>query len=231
MKTTIIALLALLAFGCGKEDEHKSPNEPIGMGDSVRGIIAEHLGISADEIRDEATFASLYADDLDLVEVTMAIEYAHGIVIRDDSLTVAAGAANTDQLVARLTVGTLISVAASSEKKPPPKPGEENLPVGAYANLTKLNLSTNQAVCIVPSLAAVLALSEADAGRPLTQSEVLAIRDRSPAIALPLSVIEEMAESRGYSDIAPEHCWEQWQEMRKELQKETTDQSSRRVSK
>jgi acyl carrier protein len=43
--------------------------------DQVRGIIAEQLGVKADEIKNDASFVDdLGADSLDTVELVMALE-------------------------------------------------------------------------------------------------------------------------------------------------------------
>lgn len=69
----------------------------------------------------------------------------------------------------------------------------------------------------VPSLVATLLNREKTKGSPLTEEEVIQIRDNCGAIAVPFDVAQQMDESRGYRDIDPENCWEEWQQARKEL--------------
>ena len=69
----------------------------------------------------------------------------------------------------------------------------------------------------VPSLVATLLNRECAKGSPLTEEEVIAIRDSCPAIALSPETAAVMDEKRGYKDIDPDHCWEQWQEARNTL--------------
>jgi len=69
----------------------------------------------------------------------------------------------------------------------------------------------------VPALVAVLINKENEKGAPLTEQEVIAIRDNAACIMMPVSVIAQMEESRGYPDIDPEYVWEHWQEARVEL--------------
>ncbi len=69
----------------------------------------------------------------------------------------------------------------------------------------------------MPSLVSVLLRREQAKGSPLTEAEVLSIRDGSEAVAVPRDKVAAIVESRGYEDIDPEHCWEQWQEARKSL--------------
>jgi len=65
-----------------------------------------------------------------------------------------------------------------------------------------------------PSLVAVLLRAEREIGRPLTEAEVLQIRDQAVCIAIPPKVLPGMIEERGYEDLDPRRCWEQWQEAR-----------------
>jgi hypothetical protein len=69
----------------------------------------------------------------------------------------------------------------------------------------------------VPALVAVLLNRETEKGSPLTESEVLAIRDHCAGIMMPASVARKIADARGYDDIDPELAWEQWQARRVEL--------------
>ena len=69
----------------------------------------------------------------------------------------------------------------------------------------------------MPSLVAILLRREQDKGSPLTEDEVIAIRDKSTAVMTPRPVAVKIAEQRGYDDIDPEDCWAQWQEIRKTL--------------
>lgn len=68
----------------------------------------------------------------------------------------------------------------------------------------------------VPALVAVLLGKEKEIGRPLTESEVIEIRDSSECIAMPLFAKMKVEESRGYMDIDPENAWEEWQRTKAE---------------
>lgn len=72
-------------------------------------------------------------------------------------------------------------------------------------------------ICPVPSLVATLLNRERAKGGPLTEQEVIEIRDACPVIALRPEDVRKIEERRGYKDIDPENCWEEWQEARKEL--------------
>ncbi len=53
--------------------------------DQVKGIIVEQLGVSPDEVREEASFQEdLNADSLDLVELIMSMEDKFGVKIPDE---------------------------------------------------------------------------------------------------------------------------------------------------
>ena len=69
----------------------------------------------------------------------------------------------------------------------------------------------------IPSLVATLLNRENKKGAPLTEQEVLEIRDNAPAIALPEKVAEEVTAKRGYEDIDADNVWEEWQRARVEL--------------
>jgi hypothetical protein len=69
----------------------------------------------------------------------------------------------------------------------------------------------------VPSLVATLLNLEKTKGSPLTEQEVIEIRDNCPSISIPPDVARRMDVSRGYQDIDPENCWEEWQNARQQL--------------
>ncbi|MFC7091610.1 hypothetical protein ACFQH5_18870 [Halomonas salifodinae] len=69
----------------------------------------------------------------------------------------------------------------------------------------------------IPALVAVLLSKEREKGSPLTESEVLEVRDNAACMMLPLSAREKMEEARGYPDIDPEFSWEHWQEARRQF--------------
>jgi hypothetical protein len=75
----------------------------------------------------------------------------------------------------------------------------------------------------VPSLIATLLNRERAKGSPLTEAEVLKIRDNCPSVAVPIDVAQQIDADRGYKDIDPEQCWEQWLEARKDLHDVSVD--------
>ena len=77
--------------------------------------------------------------------------------------------------------------------------------------------SNNLMIYPMPSLVATLLNREKAKGSPLTEAEVLEIRDSCPSVAVPIDVAVKIDAERGYKDIDPEQCWEQWQVARKNL--------------
>jgi hypothetical protein len=69
----------------------------------------------------------------------------------------------------------------------------------------------------MPPLVTILAHHERQKGSPLTEDEVLAIRGRSTVMMMLQSIAEQMAQKRGYRDIDPERCWQEWLERRQSL--------------
>ena len=77
--------------------------------------------------------------------------------------------------------------------------------------------SDNLVIYPVPSLVATLLNRERAKGNPLTEEEVIQIRDACPSIAMRHETARAMDEERGYKDIDPENCWEEWLAARGEL--------------
>jgi hypothetical protein len=77
----------------------------------------------------------------------------------------------------------------------------------------------------IPSLIATLLNREKAKGSPLTEEEVISIRDNSPCVALTPKVATEMDHKRGYPDIDAEYAWPQWQEARLELTREDEEKA------
>ena len=72
----------------------------------------------------------------------------------------------------------------------------------------------------IPALVALLVHHERENGEPLTQAEVESIRDNAVCMTMPLSAARKMAEQRGYDDIDPENCWQEWVALRDSLLEE-----------
>jgi hypothetical protein len=69
----------------------------------------------------------------------------------------------------------------------------------------------------IPTLVALLIQAEELNGAPLTRNQAIAIRDNADCVMLPPSAKHEMDTERGYADIDPERCWEEWLMVRARL--------------
>ena len=69
----------------------------------------------------------------------------------------------------------------------------------------------------IPALVALLIRAEELNGSPLTRNQVVAIRDNAHCVMVPPAVKAEMEKNRGYADIDPERCWEDWLAVRATL--------------
>jgi hypothetical protein len=75
----------------------------------------------------------------------------------------------------------------------------------------------NLVLVFIPALAPLLLRAEQEKGSPLTEQEVLAIRDAASCVAVPEEAARAIYEERGYEDIDPDHCWQAWQQLRLEF--------------
>jgi len=66
----------------------------------------------------------------------------------------------------------------------------------------------------IPPLVTLLHAREQAKGAPLTETEVLSIRDNAASMMVRLSTARIMARDRGYDDIDPENAWVEWQLIR-----------------
>lgn len=66
----------------------------------------------------------------------------------------------------------------------------------------------------IPALVLLLKDAEARKGSPLSEAEVLAIRDGATCIAVPFDVALHMESDRGLRDVVAEDCWNEWQRVR-----------------
>ena len=62
----------------------------------------------------------------------------------------------------------------------------------------------------IPPLVALLIRAEELNGSPLTRNQAIAIRDNANCVIMPESTKAEIEEERGYADINPERCFEDW---------------------
>ena len=90
------------------------------------------------------------------------------------------------------------------------------LDVGGYAELASRPNPESLTIAFIPSLASNLLAEERRKGSPLTESEVLAIRDRSTVTVVPGDK-KQLEGAQGYKDVDPRNCWAEWQALRIQL--------------
>src|SRR5260221_1477299 len=69
----------------------------------------------------------------------------------------------------------------------------------------------------IPALAPLLLRAEQIKGAPLEREEVLETRDQAQCIMMRVEDAQALEEKRGYRDLNPEQCWEEWKQFRSEL--------------
>lgn len=69
----------------------------------------------------------------------------------------------------------------------------------------------------IPALVTLLVRAERLKGGPLTEQEVLSIRDTSACMMLRVEHAQALVDRRGYDDLDPEHAWEDWQVVRAQM--------------
>lgn len=121
-----LIVLLLLVAGCGRNQPVSATAQTPRNLAAVQKIVAEQLKRSGGDVLPDATFASLGADDLDLVEIVMATEEALNVSIEDAGLTKAAGVARADKLVGSLTVRAFATVVDGAPRQVPRQNTEPN---------------------------------------------------------------------------------------------------------
>lgn len=79
----------------------------------------------------------------------------------------------------------------------------------------------------IPALVTLLIHAERLKGSPLTEPEILAIRDNGVCMMMRVEDAQALAEKRGYDDIHPYHAWEHWQEVRAQIATEENTDANR----
>lgn len=213
MKKLASTLILFAIVGCDQPERDEKQTAMSPEIESIVKITSEQLGVSAERIRPDSTFASLGADDLDFVEIVMATEDAHNVSLPDELLTKLAGVSAAEEIIHHLTIAEFAHALDSAEPLADSEP-DENVVTGLYAELVAQPLPAGYSYLFIPSLAAILTAAEEKEGRPLTEHEVLGIRDKAPSMVAPNDVVLKMNESRQYQDIDPRAVWTEWQKLR-----------------
>ena len=69
----------------------------------------------------------------------------------------------------------------------------------------------------IPPLVDVIRWAEEAKGEPLTEAEVINIRDDAICITMRQSHAQALESKRGYPDLDPENVWQEWLAIRSEL--------------
>ena|SRR5262245_33286844 len=96
------------------------------------------------------------------------------------------------------------------KKDQPLKEGDH----GPYGTLSGRPLPDGLAVLFIPSLAALLARAEELKGSPLTEEQVIRVRDAAQAVVTRADAAAATVEQRGYPEVDPLKPWESWQAIR-----------------
>ena len=167
----------------------------------IQEIAARQLKKSPAEMNPKSTFAALGADDLDVVEITMAVEDKMGIAIQDDELAKAAGTSPDQNLAGKLTLEAFARVVASAPKESRPQPRGPTGPddgtlresqVGPYGELSKRPNPKGYVLVFIPSFDVLLSTMEQKKGSPLTALEKEELKANAAVIALPAAMAAEM---------------------------------------
>lgn len=85
---------------------------------------------------------------------------------------------------------------------------------GPYGDLARRVLPDGLALVFMPSLAALLGYAEELTGAPLTQEQVVRVRDAALAVVTQVQAAAAVEQSRGYADVDAAQPWESWQLIR-----------------
>jgi acyl carrier protein len=198
-----LLLIACVVAGCGTSQapEGTTPDSP--MLGNIQSIISEQLGLKADDVNPQQTFAAVGADDLDLVEITMEVEDRFGIAISDDALVNAAGATDANSLCDHLTIKTFASVAEKSPKQPQNQPSLladdgtlRESQVGAFGELSQLPNPNGLVLVFIPSFEELTVMHEQRLGRKLDDADIATLRQKAAVIALPQEMAEKLEQQK-----------------------------------
>lgn len=85
---------------------------------------------------------------------------------------------------------------------------------GCYHDLASRHRAEDLAILFMPSLAALLGYAEQIKAIPLSEEEVIRIRDSAVVVATKADVAAAVAKQRGYPDVDAADPWKSWQTMR-----------------
>lgn len=87
---------------------------------------------------------------------------------------------------------------------------------GSFGELSGRKLPTGCVFIFVPSLIAMLTRAEQLKEKPLTETEVIRIRDHATVIVSKEAMVKTLEASRGYKDVDSTDTWKTWLKLRQE---------------
>lgn len=81
---------------------------------------------------------------------------------------------------------------------------------GPYAQLAGRPLPAGLVIQYMPALVAMLTRAEQLTGKPLTEEQVLKLRDANPAVVVEAAAAKAAEDGRGYADLDPADAWLGW---------------------
>jgi hypothetical protein len=88
---------------------------------------------------------------------------------------------------------------------------------GRYGDLAHRALPDGLALVFMPSLVALLGRAEELTGVPLTEEQVVRIRDAALVVVTQAQPATAVEGARGYTDVDPASPWESWQAIRRDF--------------
>lgn len=178
-----------------------TPDTPLSV---VQSIVARQLGLRPENVKADSTFASLGADDLDVVEIVMATEEALDVTIPDEALGPIKPPPGTPALPSRLTVAAFATTVSRAPKArfSSPKPDEPHdgslrlAQVGPYQDLSQLPNPRGYELVFVPELSALEAAAAQKLGQKLTEPERVALKNKAIVMAMPPADAAKFKEQR-----------------------------------
>ncbi|QDU25386.1 Acyl carrier protein [Anatilimnocola aggregata] len=203
-------------FGCGKQDTpptqpNSASQQPVSpTTERICQIVAEQMGVNRANLNSQTTLGDLRADDLDFVELVMELEEEFDISISDEAAERMLSSKNWKQGMNNVTLAKLSSLVDEQCKLPRAKNADLQ-PPSVDSELPQVKVYLNP-------LHTVLIAAEQNKGQPLTQDEVLDIRDKAAFAMLSPEQAERFNAALDSQvrvpKLDPQRIWEDWQEIR-----------------
>ena len=193
---TLFSSLTLAAFGVSADTN--------GRAEVVKKIIAKQLQKDVKLINPDLTFYSLGADELDIVEIVMAIEEKLSIQINDDELNNITKTNDVILLPQNLKISQFIKVVEGSpqvERKTVDKAKRNKSilydgEVGSYKELNAKKNPNNLVLVYIPSVEDIIMFESQRLNRKLTYQEIEYIKNNSVTIAMDADNAEKFLSTR-----------------------------------